>query len=220
MAADDVGILLLSLRLAGSADVEAVRRAMSRLGGDSCGEGTAALLGRLEFAGLVEQRGGGRWRLTDDGRAEGERLLGVELDASGARGAIDDAYRRFLSLNGPLLRTCTDWQVRGASTSTLVENDHSDPQYDKAVLAQLAVIHRAVLPICDQLAAGVARFGSYRRRLNAAFRRIEAGETAALDRTPDSYHGVWFQLHEDLIATLGLDRSTEPLPDTTTPFPG
>jgi hypothetical protein len=25
----------------------------------------------------------------------------------------------------------------------------------------------------------------------------------------DSYHTVWFQLHEDLLNTLGIDRSTE-----------
>ena len=25
----------------------------------------------------------------------------------------------------------------------------------------------------------------------------------------DSYHTVWFELHEDLLATLGLERSTE-----------
>ena len=24
-----------------------------------------------------------------------------------------------------------------------------------------------------------------------------------------SYHSVWFQLHEDLLATLGIDRSGE-----------
>jgi hypothetical protein len=25
----------------------------------------------------------------------------------------------------------------------------------------------------------------------------------------DSYHTVWFQLHEDLLNTLGIDRATE-----------
>jgi hypothetical protein len=25
----------------------------------------------------------------------------------------------------------------------------------------------------------------------------------------DSYHTVWFELHEDLMATLGLERATE-----------
>ena len=25
----------------------------------------------------------------------------------------------------------------------------------------------------------------------------------------DSYHTVWFELHEDLLATLGIERSSE-----------
>ncbi len=27
--------------------------------------------------------------------------------------------------------------------------------------------------------------------------------------TIDSYHSVWFELHEDLLATLGLERAKE-----------
>ena len=30
--------------------------------------------------------------------------------------------------------------------------------------------------------------------------------------TVDSYHGVWFELHEHLLVTLDRDRATEPLP--------
>jgi hypothetical protein len=30
-----------------------------------------------------------------------------------------------------------------------------------------------------------------------------------------SYHAVWFELHEDLLTTLGLDRSDESPPDAT-----
>jgi hypothetical protein len=26
----------------------------------------------------------------------------------------------------------------------------------------------------------------------------------------DSYHSVWFELHEDLLATLGIERGSEP----------
>lgn len=41
----------------------------------------------------------------------------------------------------------------------------------------------------------------------------EAGERAFVDRTDvDSCHRVWFELHEDLIATLGIDRGAEPEP--------
>lgn len=47
----------------------------------------------------------------------------------------------------------------------------------------------------------------------AARTRAEAGERAFVDRTDvGSCHRVWFELHEDLIATLGIDRGAEPEP--------
>jgi hypothetical protein len=64
------------------------------------------------------------------------------------------------------------------------------------------------------LAACVERYGSYGDRLDAAIDRARSGETAYVDRPlVDSYHTVWFELHEDLLATLGLDRSQEREPE-------
>ena len=41
-------------------------------------------------------------------------------------------------------------------------------------------------------------------------KEVLAGEHDWVDRTDiDSCHRVWFELHEDLIATLGLSRHTE-----------
>ncbi|WP_329080972.1 hypothetical protein [Streptosporangium sp. NBC_01469] len=51
----------------------------------------------------------------------------------------------------------------------------------------------------------------YDTRFTAALARARAGKSAWVDRTDvDSCHRVWFQFHEDLIATLGLDRHTQP----------
>lgn len=211
---DDTRLVLLVLRLRGSADQDAVASSLSlmQLRVDEPGE----LLDRLELAGLVARGSGpaNRWRLTDDGRHEGERLLGVELDAQGARDRVTEAYTRFLALNGPLLRVCTDWQLRDADPASIVVNDHSDPQFDRRVLDRLETVHRAALPICADLAAALERFTSYGARLTSASDRLRAGDGTALDGpSTDSYHAAWYELHENLIATLGLDRSTEPLPD-------
>src|SRR4051812_9175260 len=65
------------------------------------------LLDRLDLAGLVEHRQGDegrRWRLTGEGRQEGERLLARELDGAGARAGVTSAYERFVTLNSALLR--------------------------------------------------------------------------------------------------------------------
>lgn len=56
----------------------------------------------------------------------------------------------------------------------------------------------------------LTRFRGYDARFAAALARARAGESAWVDRSDvDSCHRVWFELHEDLIATLGLDRYAE-----------
>jgi hypothetical protein len=174
------------------------------------------LLGKLELAGLVEHRDGRfpGWRLTDDGRAEGERLLGAELDATGARAGVQAGYERFLALNGTLLRVCTDWQLLEADPSALVVNDHDDPDYDRAVLDRLRAVHEQLQPVCAGLGAQLGRFSTYGPRFAAALTSIIPGNDGRFDQGAiDRYHAIWFELHEHLLATLGIERSTEPLPD-------
>ncbi|MBB2747057.1 UNVERIFIED_ORG: hypothetical protein FHR35_006936 [Microbispora rosea subsp. rosea] len=57
----------------------------------------------------------------------------------------------------------------------------------------------------------LTRFRGYDTRFAAVLARARAGDNAWVDRTDvDSCHRVWFRLHEDLIATLGLDRHAQP----------
>ena len=52
-----------------------------------------------------------------------------------------------------------------------------------------------------------ARYGP---RLRRAVERVEAGDGEWFTKPSlPSYHSVWFELHEDLLSTLGLDRSAE-----------
>ena len=215
--ADATRAVLLAIRLQGVADSVALGSmlaSMSVVVGD-----LGRLLGRLELAGLVEQRPQPRpgWRLTPDGRHEGERLLAEELDRLGIRAQITGAYERFVSHNGDLLRACTDWQLRDADPSSLVVNDHTDAVYDRAVIRRLGAVHDAVLPICDDLAMHLDRFSGYGRRFTVAMERIRSSDADAFDKSfTDSYHSIWFELHDHLLATVGRDRSTEPLPPSAT----
>ncbi|MGF1664525.1 MAG: hypothetical protein ACFCVG_19035 [Kineosporiaceae bacterium] len=121
------------------------------------------------------------------------------------------AHDRFLPLNAVVLRAVTDWQLRPAPAGRLVPNDHADPAWDLAVLEVLDRVTPYLAPIVATLAAVLARFGGYDTRFAAALARARSGERAWVDRTDvDSCHRVWFELHEDLLATLGLDRSAEP----------
>lgn len=170
-----------------------------------------SVLAGLAAEGLADYRQGrlNGWTLTADGRAEHARLVTEDVDASGRRPEIDDAYRRFLSINGELLDTCTAWQLRDRNGQRVV-NDHSDPAYDQSVKSRLGQVHTAVQPICADLADSLDRYGTYGPRLQAAMNRISAGDLDWFTRPViDSYHTVWFELHEDLLASLGIERAKE-----------
>jgi hypothetical protein len=167
-----------------------------------------AELAALARRGHAQHRSGrvSGWSLTAEGRAEGERRLAEELDRSGCRSVVEGCYRDFLAVNGALLQVCTDWQLKDEQTL----NDHLDPVYDAAVIERLAGIDEAVQPVCARLGACLARFGRYGERLTHAFGRVRAGQTEWFTKPRiASYHTVWFELHEDLLATLNLDRATE-----------
>ncbi len=149
------------------------------------------------------------WSLTRSGRAEGERLLALQLDAAGCREELEAVYSDFLPLNAEVLEVCTDWQVvrRDGGSSP---NDHSDPAHDRSVLERLGDLHHRTRPLLARATALLERFGGYEPRLATALDHTLAGRTEWFTRpTIDSYHTVWFELHEDLLATLGRRRSDE-----------
>lgn len=150
------------------------------------------------------------WALTAQGRRHAEDLMMREIDRMGALREVLAAYRDFLGLNPALLKVCSNWQVRIDSTGTEVVNDHDDAQYDASVLVRLGDLHAQALPVLDDLGATLGRFGGYRERLTYAWDRVQSGDVEWFTKpTIDSYHTVWFQLHEDLLASLGRQRNDE-----------
>ena len=155
------------------------------------------------------------WALTRLGRDEDAQRAAHELSGAGLVSTVDALYRKFLELNPTLLRLCTDWQLLPPiDNKTPPElNRHDNAEYDAEVLSRLMKVDGAVQPICDGLANALARFGNYGPRLSAARVRVEAGEHDWMTKPMiDSYHSVWFELHEDLLATLGIERGSEPQP--------
>ena len=170
-----------------------------------------ALLEELREAGSVEHREGvpAGWSLTRGGRTERDVLLADELDVAGARTAVEAAYHRFRPINDELLAACTAWQLRDTEDAALA-NDHADADYDGAVVRRLVDLDARARPVLADLAAVLARFGAYRPRLDHARRRVVAGEGDWFTRPLiDSYHTVWFELHQDLLDTLGIERGGE-----------
>ena len=91
-----------------------------------------------------------------------------------------------------------------------VFNDHADAAYDVSVMADLGALHADAGPWLDGLGDGPSRLRIYRTRLDRANEAAQGGDGryVASPRV-DSYHSVWFELHEDLIRLAGRNRADE-----------
>jgi hypothetical protein len=147
------------------------------------------------------------WALTERGYAQNQRRLGTELDQTGARAEVDAAHGLFVDLNSSFLATVSNWQIRPKPTDLLAANDHTDQRWDARVVADLHDLDHGLRPVCEQLAAALQRFDGYAERYSAALQRVDRGERSWVAQPKiDSCHTVWMELHEDLLATLGLER--------------
>ena len=115
-------------------------------------------------------------------------------------------YEDFCAFNAELKQIMTAWQVKRDGTP----NDHADVDYDNAVLQRLADLHERVRPLLRRLAQLSPRLAGYDVRLARAAARVAAGDHSYVARIiADSYHTVWFELHEDLMSLAGLTRADE-----------
>ena len=203
-------MVVQALRVKGFVDAEAV---VAATGLDA--DVVDAMLAGLADAGHARHREGrmSGWMLTPEGRAYGESLLAAELEATGVRPTVEAAYRDFLELNQGFLGLCTDWQLRpdpDAPDGDPIVNDHADAVHDAAVVARLGEADDVMREVCGGLAEVLARFDGYGERFAEALARVRVGEAEWFTRPMiDSYHTVWFELHENLLATLGIERARE-----------
>ena len=147
----------------------------------------------------------GAYRLTDPGKARASELVAKEAAAWGAERA-NAALDAFLELDVRMKDTVTVWQLKSAD----VVNDHADPDYDRGVLDRLAALHEDAVTFAEAHENPTGRLAVYRERLTRALGAARAGDGrfVASPRV-DSYHGVWFELHEDLIQLAGRTREDE-----------
>lgn len=209
---DAVAAVLHGIRLGGLSPNDAIA-ARSRLSEPDLG----SVLDDIESSGWATLRKGRMpgWMLTKEGRLEGERRLALELDATGRRGELRELYERFLPHNRDFLGLCTDWQLRHVDGEAQGNrepalNDHLDVAYDASIIGRLDALHDHITALVGAMAAVVVRLGAYDRRFTEALHRVHDGQTEWFTKPIiDSYHTVWFELHEDLLATLGIERSSE-----------
>jgi DNA-binding MarR family transcriptional regulator len=170
--------------------------------GASEADATAALQALASSGHVVEKNE--RYRITPEGKEALERALAEER-ASVDADALKGIYDEFTPLNQDFKEMVTDWQQRDGEP-----NDHSDADYDNAVLARLDGVHERFTPLLERISAIAPRLASYPPRFEAALEKVRAGDHAWFLRPIiDSYHTVWFELHEELIVLSGLSRAEE-----------
>jgi pyruvate,orthophosphate dikinase len=158
-------------------------------------------------AGLAESVAGAI-RLTAEGKLAALDVLAAERDRWGA-GNAEAALDAFLPLDHRMKDTVTAWQMRETGGEPAL-NDHSDAAYDARVLAGLAAIHQDAAALLGTCSVGLGRLDGYRIRLDRALGLAMAGDQryVASPRV-ESYHTIWFELHEDLIRLAGRKRAME-----------
>ena len=149
----------------------------------------------------------GAFRLSDAGTSRADELMAADRAALGPDTAVN-ALDDFLSLDQRMKSIVTAWQLRDPEAQVI--NDHTDADYDRDVLDRLAALHTDTVAWLAPLAPTLPRLGDYRERLDLAHELAQAGDgTYVASPRVDSYHGVWFELHEDLIQLAGRTRAAE-----------
>jgi hypothetical protein len=125
--------------------------------------------------------------------------------------AASEAYERFERINRELLSLFTDWQMVPAAGGERVPNDHSDADYDAGIVDRLGAQHERAERVLDSFAELDPRLAVHKERLEEAYDKVLAGELDWVSGARiDSYHTVWFELHEDLLRMLGREREEAP----------
>jgi hypothetical protein len=135
--------------------------------------------------------------LTGPGRARVAELRPDMVSPEEAE-ALGNAYEAFLEPNAAFKQLASDWQLRTEDSAT------------RDLASQLAVIHSRATVVVAIASARVDRFGNYQHRFDRAFERFSSGDEDALAKPmTGSYHDVWMEFHEDLLASLGRERTEE-----------
>lgn len=174
-----------------------------RLKGFMKPEAVGAESDALIAAGLAETAKLGL-RLTPAGRAAADAVWQAER-ASIADEAIERVHAAFVAINARFKALVADWQLRDGAP-----NDHSDQAYDADIVARLVNIDAELAQVLAEAHAQVARLARYRPAFAAALDRLRAGEARWMAAPIiDSYHTLWFELHEELIQLTGRTRAAE-----------
>jgi pyruvate, orthophosphate dikinase len=197
-------------------DAFAILRALALLGFASDDRIAVALVASADIvrrkidelpAGHVKRTPRGL-QVAPDGRGWLQTQLVAERERTDQE-AANRLYLNFMEFDDRFKRLVAAWQVRTIDGREVI-NDHADAVYDAAIRARIGVFHTEATPLIDDICAVASRLVPYRTRFARASAAVAAGDGSMIaSPLKDSYHTVWFELHEELIHLSGRSRATE-----------
>jgi hypothetical protein len=201
-------MLLLALRLKGLGEVDAVAEVHAL----DVDETEWALAELIESGKCVYRPVDGvmKYLLTPLGRELGEQALWQEVDDPSKKQKIQGAYNQFRGLEQGMFQVLADWQVVDGTSVHQRINKHDDHLYDEEILKRLYDLDKNLQKILEPLASMFSRYQNYGNRFTKALDLMRNGEMQYLMKPLiGSYSTLWFEFHEDLLATLGINRASE-----------
>ena len=150
------------------------------------------ILALLRGEGLVEEKGGFH-ALSE----AGERLRAQLLEAERVQvdsHAMESLYGEFLAVDPVFKQLVADVQ--------LGTRERADAASD------LAPLHEQLASLLERVSALLPRLQPYAQRFRDALAALEGGDPRYLaSPLVESYHGIWFEFHEELIQASGRTRA-------------
>ena len=179
--------LLQGLRVKGRCDAARIASAWSVNDAHA-----VELLDTLRTADLVDERGG-FFALSEAGERLRVQLLEAERALFDSQ-ALESLYADFCELDPAFKQLVADIQ-RG-----------SRERADAAPL--LAPLHEQLLSLLTRVSALLPRLQNYAQRFRDSLAALEGGDPRYLaSPLVESYHGIWFEFHEELIQASGRTRA-------------
>lgn len=149
---------------------------------------------------------GGRYALSPLARVALEAGYSRTFAEARTNDEFMKAYEAFELINLELKSIITEWQTINIGGQP-VPNDHSDAEHDNKVIDRLGDCHERAEEIFRRLEDAMPRLSIYRHKLLQALEKAEAGSLEWVsDARIESYHTLWFELHEDLLRIVGRAR--------------
>ncbi len=119
---------------------------------------------------------------------------------------LREAYERFETIDKAVKNVMTDWQTVDVGGQRIV-NDHADAAYDRKIIDRLGSLEERAGAVLARFTAVIPRLGIYPAKLLVALEHAENGDIEWVSGARiESFHTVWFELHEELLRILGRTR--------------